>query len=46
MIMQSNNMDKSVVKWKAEMHLYLTLQLLAPNYYVKVVGYYYPNTLS
>jgi hypothetical protein len=44
--MQSNNKDKSVVKWQAEMHLYLTLQLLAPNYYVKVVCYYYPIMLN
>jgi hypothetical protein len=43
MIVQGNNKDKVVVKWKAEMHLYLTLKLLAPNYYVQVVGHYYPN---
>jgi hypothetical protein len=28
------------------MHLYLALQLLALNYYVKVVGYYYPIMLN
>jgi hypothetical protein len=44
--MQGNNKDKTVLKWLAKMHLYLTLQLLAPNYYVKVVGYYYPITLN
>jgi hypothetical protein len=38
MIMYGNNKDKAVVKWKAEMHLYLTLQLFSN--YVKVVGYY------
>jgi hypothetical protein len=31
MIMQGNNKDKPVVKWYAEIHLYLTLQLLAPK---------------
>jgi hypothetical protein len=44
--MQVNNKDKAVVKWKAEMHIYLTLQLLAPNYYVKVVDCYYPIKLN
>jgi hypothetical protein len=32
MIMQGNNKDKTVVKWEAEMHLCLTLQLLAPKF--------------
>jgi hypothetical protein len=31
-----NNKDKDVIRLKAEMHLYLTHKLLAPNYYVKV----------
>jgi hypothetical protein len=26
--MQGNNKDKAVVKWKAEMHLYLTLKII------------------
>jgi hypothetical protein len=30
-IMQGNNKDKTVIKGKAEMHLYMTLQLLAPK---------------
>jgi hypothetical protein len=39
MIMQGNNKDKTVIKEQAKMHLYMTLQLLAPKiYYVKVVG--------
>jgi hypothetical protein len=46
MIMQGNTKDKVVVKWYVEMHLYLTLQLLALNYCVKVVGYYYPFMLN
>jgi hypothetical protein len=29
-----------------KIHIYLTLQLLAPNYYVKGVGYYKPITLN
>jgi hypothetical protein len=32
--------------WKAEMHLYLTLILLAPIYYIKVIGYGYPIKLN
>jgi hypothetical protein len=35
MIMQGNNKDKIVSR---NSHIYMTLQLLAPNYYVKVVG--------
>jgi hypothetical protein len=29
--MQGNSKDKTVIKWEAEMHLYLTLHLLAPK---------------
>jgi hypothetical protein len=38
MMMQGKNKDKIVVKWQAEMHLYLTLNSLAPVYYVIGVG--------
>jgi hypothetical protein len=38
MISRYNNKDKIVVRLKAKMHLYLTLKLLAPIYYVIVVG--------
>jgi hypothetical protein len=30
--MQGNNKDKTVIKEKVEMHLYMTLQLLAPKF--------------
>jgi hypothetical protein len=33
-----NNKNKVVIKLNAEMHLHLTLNLLAPIYYVKVAG--------
>jgi hypothetical protein len=32
--------------WKAGMDLYLTLILLSPIYYIKVVGYDYPIKLN
>jgi hypothetical protein len=38
MIYIHNNKDKAVIRLNAENHLYLTHQLLAPIYYVKVVG--------
>jgi hypothetical protein len=31
MTMQGNNKDTTVIKGYAEMHLYMTLQLLAPK---------------
>jgi hypothetical protein len=34
----NNNKDKAIIRLKAEMHLNLTLKLLAPIYYVKVAG--------
>jgi hypothetical protein len=34
----NNNKDKAVIRLKAEMHLYLTHQLLASIYYVIVTG--------
>jgi hypothetical protein len=34
----NNNKDKAVIRLNAEKHLYLTHQLLAPIYYVKVAG--------
>jgi hypothetical protein len=34
----NNNKDKAVIRLKAEIHLNLTLKLLAPTYYVKVAG--------
>jgi hypothetical protein len=31
-----NNKDKAIIRLNVEKHLYLTLKLLAPIYYVKV----------
>jgi hypothetical protein len=37
----NNNKDKAIIRLKAEMHLNLTLKLLAPIYYVKVTRWDY-----